>query len=89
MFSQDYLKELVVTHCIKQEPFSSLDENDNKPANFSRYEGTQSLFMEPTYDTDIKSEYLIEECKPILKELVPVAPVTPQEDGASPAVSPS
>jgi hypothetical protein len=84
--SKDYLKELVGTKYIKPEPFCSLDENDNKPANISRHDGMQSPFMEEIHDTDMKSELSIEEWKPVLKELVGIAPVTLQEHRASPMV---
>lgn len=72
---------------IKQEPFSSLDENDNEPANISGLERKQSLVMEQTCDIDIKSELPIEESKPITKELVAFAPYTLQKGVTLPAVS--
>jgi hypothetical protein len=87
MLSQDHLKELVGMQYIKQEPFSSLDENDNKPANISELGRKQSLLMEQTCDIDIKSELPLEESKPVLKELVAVALFTPQEGMVLPAVS--
>jgi hypothetical protein len=81
------LKELVATWSFKQESFSSLDENDKKPVQISRLEGACFLFREQAHDTDIKSEPPLEDCKPILKELVAVAPGTPEEGRALAEVS--
>jgi len=72
---------------FKQEPFSSHDENDTKPLQISRLEGACSPFIEQAPDTDIKSEVPLEDCKPVLKELVAVAPDTLQEGRALPEVS--
>jgi len=72
---------------FKQEPFSSHDENDKKPLQISRLEGSCSPFNEKALETDIKSEVPLEDCKPVLKELVAVAPDTLQEGRALPEVS--
>ena len=71
---------------FKQEPFSS-HENDKKPLEISRLEGPRSPFREQAHDTDIKSEVSLEDCKPVLKELVAVAPDTLKEVRALPEVS--
>jgi len=72
---------------FKQEPFSSHDENDKKPLQISRLEGTRSPFNEQAHDTEVKSEVPLEDCKPVLKELVAVAPDTLQEGRSLPEVS--
>lgn len=73
------MKQLVGLQFFKQEPFNSHDENDKKPLQISRPEGACSPFSEKAHDTDIKSEVPLEDCKPVLKELVAVAPHTLQE----------
>jgi hypothetical protein len=75
------LRELVGMQFLKQEPFNSHDENDKKPLQISRLEGACYPFIEQTHDTDIKSEVPLEDCKPMLKELVAVAPDTLQKVG--------
>jgi hypothetical protein len=72
---------------FKQEPFSSHDEDDKKPLQISRLEGARSLSSEQGHDTEIKSEVPLEDCKPVLKELVAVAPDTLKESRALPEVS--
>jgi hypothetical protein len=84
---QDHLKELAGLHCKKEDPFSSLDENDNELANISGLERKQSLVMEQKCDIDIKYELPLEESKPLIKQLVAFAPFTPQKCVALPAVS--
>jgi hypothetical protein len=79
--------ELVGLQPIKQEPFSSLDENDDNPSKMPEVERKQCLFTEQTYDIDMKSEISIEEHKPVIKEEVAFAKFTPQEGVALPAVS--
>jgi hypothetical protein len=81
------VKELAGLQYIKQEPFSSLYENSNEPTNISGLEREQSLVMKMEYDIDIKDELLLEEPKPLIEELVAVAPFTPQEGVTLPAVS--
>ncbi|PNF18053.1 hypothetical protein B7P43_G06929 [Cryptotermes secundus] len=82
---EDHVKELDGMQYIKQEPFSSLDENDNEPSNISGLERKQSLVMEQACDIEMKSEPLLEESKPVIKEQVAIAPFTPQEGVALPA----
>jgi hypothetical protein len=72
---------------FKQEPFSLHDENDKKPLQISRLEGVHFPVSEQAHDTDIKSEVPLEDCKPVLEELVAVAPDTLQEGRALPEVS--
>lgn len=72
---------------FKQEPFISYNENDKEPLQISGLEGARSLFSEQAHDTDIKSEVPLEDCKPVVKELVAVAPDTLQEGRALPEVS--
>jgi hypothetical protein len=72
---------------FKQEPFSSLDENDKNLVQISRLERVRSPFRDQAHVTDIKSEVPVEDCKPVLKELVAVAPDTLQKDRALPEVS--
>jgi hypothetical protein len=79
--------ELVGMQYVKQEPFSSLDENDDNPSNNPKVKKKQCLVTEQTCDIDMKSELSIEESKPVIKELVAVAKFTPQEGVALPAVS--
>lgn len=81
------MRELVRTQSFKQEPFSSPDENDRKPVQISKLEGVQTLFKEKAHDTDIKCEIPVEDCKPVLKDLVAVVPNTPLEGWALPEVS--
>ena len=81
------MRELVGTQFFKQEPFSSHDENDKKPVQISRLEGAHFPFREQAHDIDIKSEVPLEDCKPVLKELVAVAPDTLQEGRGLPEVS--
>jgi hypothetical protein len=90
----DHVKELMGIQYIKQEPFSSLDENenenendnDNGTSNISGLERKQSLIMEHTCDIEIKSEPPLEESKPVITKLVAVALFTAQEGVTLPAI---
>jgi hypothetical protein len=64
---------------IKQEPFSSLHENDDDPANIPEVERKQCVVTEQTCDIVMESVISIEEFKPVEKELVAVTKCRPQE----------